>query len=209
MLDSSEDSRLLDILGNRNRRRIIELLRQKPCFVTEISDRLMISPKAVIEHLHLMEEHQILTCQIDARRRKYYYLARDISVMVSIQSTQEGAVQARQPERGPSADLIESAWILRKMVTARENLIENLNQLERDIELKVNDILMSSKNVLENDKEVDLIFALAHDDLTFDELQEFTGSTPYELNAMLERLNTRGIVEQTGRHYAIRGFHAK
>jgi len=209
MLDSSEDSRLLDILGNRNRRRIIELLRQKPCFVTEISDRLMISPKAVIEHLHLMEEHQILTCQIDTRRRKYYYLARDISVMVSIQGTQEGAVQARQPERGPSADLIESAWILRKMVTARENLIENLNQLERDIELKVNDILMSSKNVLENDKEVDLIFALAHDDLTFDELQEFTGSTPYELNAMLERLNTRGIVEQTGRHYAIRGCHAK
>jgi ArsR family transcriptional regulator len=156
-----------------------------------------------------MEEHQILACQIDARRRKYYYLARDISVMVSLQGTHESATTARTPERGPSSDLIESAWILRKMVTARENLIENLNQLERDIELKVNDILMSSKNVLENDKEVDLIFALAHDDLTFDELQEFTGSTPYDLNAMLERLTTRGIVEQTGRHYAIRGFHAK
>lgn len=55
MLDGDEVSRLLDILGNRNRRRIIQLLRQKPCFVTEISDRLMISPKAVIEHLQMME----------------------------------------------------------------------------------------------------------------------------------------------------------
>ncbi|HNY88503.1 MAG TPA: ArsR family transcriptional regulator, partial [Methanoregulaceae archaeon] len=40
MLDHVEVARILDILGNRNRRRIIELLRQKPCFVTEISDRL-------------------------------------------------------------------------------------------------------------------------------------------------------------------------
>jgi len=37
MYDAVEVSRMLDILGNRNRRRIIELLRQKPCFVTEIS----------------------------------------------------------------------------------------------------------------------------------------------------------------------------
>ncbi|MDD3135958.1 MAG: ArsR family transcriptional regulator, partial [Methanoregula sp.] len=35
MDDAVEVARLLDILGNRNRRRIIELLRQKPCFVTE------------------------------------------------------------------------------------------------------------------------------------------------------------------------------
>jgi len=55
MLDHVEVARILDILGNRNRRRIIELLRQKPCFVTEISDRLVLSPKAVIEHLQLME----------------------------------------------------------------------------------------------------------------------------------------------------------
>ncbi|MGP8114832.1 MAG: ArsR/SmtB family transcription factor, partial [Methanoregula sp.] len=42
MEDLAEFARLLDILGNRNRRRIIGLLRQKPCFVTEISETLMI-----------------------------------------------------------------------------------------------------------------------------------------------------------------------
>ena len=82
-----EVSRLLDILGNRNRRRIIELLRQKPCFVTEISETLMISPKAVIDHLQMMEREAILSCQTDDRRRKYYYLSNDILVDVSLKQT--------------------------------------------------------------------------------------------------------------------------
>ena len=70
MEDLVEIARLLDILGNRNRRRIIGLLRQKPCFVTEISETLMISPKAVIDHLQLMEREEILSCQMDNHRRK-------------------------------------------------------------------------------------------------------------------------------------------
>jgi len=84
MHDAVEVARLLDILGNRNRRRIIDLLRQKPCFVTEISETLTLSPKAVIEHLQMMEREAILTCQTDDRRRKYYYLANDIMVEVSL-----------------------------------------------------------------------------------------------------------------------------
>src|SRR5208337_3429045 len=88
MEDLAEFARLLDILGNRNRRRIIKLLRQKPCFVTEISETLMISPKAVIDHLQLMEREEILSCQLDDRRRKYYYLANDILVDVSLKNLQ-------------------------------------------------------------------------------------------------------------------------
>ncbi len=70
MLDSDEYSRILDILGNRNRRRIISLLQQKPCFVTELSERLTLSPKALIEHLALMERMEILGSYLDDRRRK-------------------------------------------------------------------------------------------------------------------------------------------
>lgn len=86
MLEGDDISRLLDILGNRNRRRIIQLLRQKPCFVTEISDRLMISPKAVIEHLQLMEREQILLSKNDRSRRKYYYLSRDFKVVIDLEN---------------------------------------------------------------------------------------------------------------------------
>ncbi|WP_459839722.1 ArsR/SmtB family transcription factor, partial [Halolamina litorea] len=42
---------LLNLLGNENRRRILRLLSHKSCYVTEISEYLGVSPKAVIDHL--------------------------------------------------------------------------------------------------------------------------------------------------------------
>ena len=118
MLDHVEVARILDILGNRNRRRIIELLRQKPCFVTEISDRLTLSPKAVIEHLQLMEREEILSFRLDDRRRKYYYLANDISVMVSLHRLEEGTRSSDDVNNR----LRKSLGKLRKLVDAREEL---------------------------------------------------------------------------------------
>ena len=121
MDDVVEVARLLDILGNRNRRRIIELLRQKPCFVTEISDTLVLSPKAVIEHLQLMEREAILSCQIDNRRRKYYYLANDILVDVSLRSMQSGMMLAAEAEQNAADDLVKHAvMILGQMIRAHD-----------------------------------------------------------------------------------------
>ena len=51
-----DSAALLDLLGNENRRRILGLLAQRPCYVTEISDSLGVSPKAVIDHLRKLEE---------------------------------------------------------------------------------------------------------------------------------------------------------
>ena len=47
----------------------------------------MLSPKAVIDHLQMMEREAILSCQTDERRRKYYYLANDILIDISLKQT--------------------------------------------------------------------------------------------------------------------------
>ena len=91
MLEDENVSRMLDILGNKNRRRIIMLLRERPCFVTEISDLLMISPKAVIDHLQLMEREQILSVRYDLNRRKYYYLSNDFQIVISPEAISNAA----------------------------------------------------------------------------------------------------------------------
>src|SRR6056297_442738 len=84
MIDDDGGVGLLDVLGNRNRRRIIGLLREKPCYVTEISQRLTLNPKAVMDHLQYMERAEFLSSRTDVRRRKYYYLVRDIHVKISV-----------------------------------------------------------------------------------------------------------------------------
>jgi ArsR family transcriptional regulator len=211
MLDGSEDSRLFDILGNRNRRRIIELLQSKPCFVTEISERLVLSPKAVIEHLQLMENERILSCYCDERRRKYYFLAGDISVNVHIETS---AKRNSAAERGvlledPSDMFLNSLAMLRRMLLARENLIANLEQIEQDIDMKVNDVLKTSRELLLTETETDLILALAHYDLTRTEIQKFTGAPMQELAPTLRNLVKRRIIEERDTHFTLRGIHAK
>ena len=203
MLDSDEYSRILDILGNRNRRRIISLLQQKPCFVTELSERLTLSPKALIEHLALMEEMEILGSYQDERRRKYYYLTRDISVRVSFDE-REGSGRTRAPQMpGWQSTLV----MLRRMMRAREDLITNLEQLDRDIQLKAGDLARQGSDLISSEEEMDIILALSHYDLTHGEIQDFMDLRGDLVEAILRGLVEKGIVEKKGAQYRLRGIH--
>ncbi len=206
MLNQEEVSRLLDILGNRNRRRIIDLLRQKPCFVTEISDRLVLSPKVVIEHLAMMEREQIITFNQDERRRKYYFLYNDIKLSVGLERRDD---LISLPERSQQAMLRNGLVMLRRLISARENLILNLEQIDRDIDLKIHDMLKYGKDILQNEGDLDLLLALSHYDLTFESLEELTGMSSSELNSTLARLKKNGLVEYQGTTYNLSGIHAE
>jgi len=74
--------RLMDILGNPNRRRILRLLAEKPCYVTEISERLKLSPKAVLEHLEVLQSSGLVECFYGEQKRKYYYVSRDVHLEI-------------------------------------------------------------------------------------------------------------------------------
>jgi len=204
MLESDEYSRILDILGNRNRRRIISLLQQKPCFVTELSERLTLSPKALIEHLALMEQMEILGSYLDERRRKYYYLTRDISVRVSFE---------RQGNEVRSTEREVPAWqstlsMLRRMMRAREELTTNLEQVDQDIQQKIGDLARQGGDLISSDEEMDIILALSHYDLTLEEILEFMDMGSEVVEILLEGLMDKGIVEKKGAQFRLRGIDA-
>ena len=208
MHDTAEVARLLDILGNRNRRRIIELLRQKPCFVTEISDTLILSPKAVIDHLQMMEREAILSSQTDERRRKYYYLANDILVDVS---TKEVQIFSEIDQEGDTADaqLQKSISMLGRMIRAHDQILENLEQINHDIEIKINDIARNHKDLFRSEREIPIIIALSHDSLTVPELEQATGISGEGLVLILNRFERHGLVKRIQDFYTLRGVHAE
>jgi len=208
MHDAVEVARLLDILGNRNRRRIIELLRQKPCFVTEISDTLTLSPKAVIDHLQMMEREAILSSQVDERRRKYYYLAHDILIDVSLKEAR--IVSAVQPEDDEADERLKnSVTLLGRMIRAHDQILENLEQINHDIEIKINDIARNHKDLFRSEREITVIIALSHDSLTVSELEQATGITGGDLARILELFERRGLVKRIQETYTLRGVHAE
>jgi ArsR family transcriptional regulator len=209
MEDIAEVSRLLDILGNRNRRRIIKLLRQKPCFVTEISETLEISPKAVIDHLQLMEREEILSCQLDDRRRKYYYLANDILVDVSLRNLQivmtrqEGETRTAADERTRQAVVM-----LAKMVQAHDQLVGQLEQLNHDIDTKLADLARNHTDLFRSERELSVAIALSHEPLTPAELAETIGCPEEDLGPLLAPFEKRGIVSKKKNRITLRGVHA-
>ncbi len=79
-----DEAELLDILGNENRRNILKLLSLRPFYVTEISERLHVAPKAVINHLSMLEQAGIIQFYVDERRRKYFHIANKLMVEVLI-----------------------------------------------------------------------------------------------------------------------------
>ncbi|SMO63587.1 ArsR/SmtB family transcription factor [Halorubrum cibi] len=85
---------LLDLLGNENRRRILRLLAEKPCYVTEISEYLGVSPKAVIDHLRKLEEAGLIESTTDDQRRKYFRITRSLRLEVSVSPYGFGAKSA-------------------------------------------------------------------------------------------------------------------
>jgi ArsR family transcriptional regulator len=209
MEDLSEVSRLLDILGNRNRRRIIILLRQKPCFVTEISETLEISPKAVIDHLQLMEREEILSCQLDDRRRKYYYLANDILVDVSLKNLQIVMTREEDETRTAADEQTRQAIVmLAKMVQAHDQLVEHLEQLNHDIDTKLTDLARNHNDLFRSERELSVAIALSHEPLTPAELAETVGCPEEDLATILAPFEKRGIVSRKKNRIHLRGVHA-
>jgi ArsR family transcriptional regulator len=97
-----DSAALLDVLGNANRRRILRLLARRPHYVSELSDRLDLSPKAVIDHLRTLEEAGLIRSRAGEGRRKYFRIADALRLEVRVSPYDFRA-------RSDSADAAESA----------------------------------------------------------------------------------------------------
>ncbi|MFB6198854.1 MAG: metalloregulator ArsR/SmtB family transcription factor [Halobacteriaceae archaeon] len=133
---------LLDLLGNKNRRRILRLLANKPCYVTEISEQLGVSPKAVIDHLRKLEEAGLVESQTDDRRRKYFSIARN--VRLEVQLSPHGFGTKRAYPASPDLDLTRCSYLSVELeVTGEEQAdptdladrLVRLEQLERELSM--------------------------------------------------------------------------
>ncbi len=74
---------IIEALANESRRRIIQLLTKKPCYVSEISYALKMAPKVVLEHLDRLEKAGLIR-SFEEGRRRYYYIDRSLNISISI-----------------------------------------------------------------------------------------------------------------------------
>lgn len=109
---------LLDILGNENRRRILQLLSFHPFYFNEMAKRLDVGPKAVIDHLEMLERAGLVECYQDQGRRKYFRIARKTVLEVAVSPHSYG-VRAYLSEDSPR---VEDECLDQDMMLLKEEL---------------------------------------------------------------------------------------
>lgn len=227
-MDSAE---FLDILGNANRRRILRLLAERPCYVTEISDFLGVSPKAVIDHLEKLETAGLVESRTDSKRRKYFSIARHVRLEVTVSPYEFGTKSAYPASsrlditscRQLTIDLEHDPDATDSGVTASEveaddvvsltEALHDVKQLENELSLaqrwaqgKLTELREHLEAVLDDDQSrllADLLLALADEPATVEEMSRALGAPPDVIEDLLEKLVDEEIVTEAEGVYSL------
>ncbi len=223
-MDSAE---FLDLLGNRNRRRILRLLAQKPCYVTEISEFLGVSPKAVIDHLRKLEDAGLVESQTDDRRRKYFSISRHVRLEVTvspyefgtksayprnsgldINSCRQLSIEVEDPDNEVISDDADASTVatLARQLGEFERLDRELSLAQRWAQGRITELREALANRFElGDPRLvsELLILLAEEEQSLDSLSRQLDAPPGLLEELLTELSRDGVVYRDGRHWKL------
>ncbi|MDD2439178.1 MAG: ArsR family transcriptional regulator [Methanosarcinaceae archaeon] len=215
---------LLDLLGNENRRKIIQLLANRPCYVSEISGRLGVGPKAIINHLSLLEQAGMIEFSIDEQRRKYFNIVNNMRLEVSVspysysvslhdvqpdsepeKKTAEQKVREKIEKTGieipDSASLfLELNENLKKIKMQHEELARRQRKLQADYTELMDLCLDSIEAVARSSVECEILLGLMKKELSTAALCYQLRLPPSLINSNLLDLAERGFIEYTIRN---------
>lgn len=208
---------LLDLLGNENRRRILRLLSHKPCYVTEISEYLGVSPKAVIDHLRKLEEAGLVESRTDDQRRKYFHITRNLRLEVNVSPYSFGAKSAYPPS--PSLDMtgrcphvsldlrgrdvqgtddVGGVGDLAAELGKLEDLENELSLAQRWVQGRVTDLIERLSERIGADADgrfyADVLAAIASGERTVEEICDEVGAREDAVESALRSLADQGFV---------------
>ncbi len=201
---------LLDILGNENRRRILQLLSFRPFYFNEMAKRLDVGPKAVIDHLEMLERAGLVECYQEQGRRKYFRIARKTVLEVAVSPHSYG-VRAYLSEDAPRLEddgLAQDMKVLRdELSSLQEKRLELRTLLDRieSREMEIRQIACSAaRSYAESQLEAEILTALLSGDVQSPELAARLEVPEIVVLDRLKRLEERGAVHLSGREWSIR-----
>ncbi|MCD6524492.1 MAG: ArsR family transcriptional regulator [Thermococcus sp.] len=148
----SDMGRLLDILGNETRRRILILLTKRPYFVSELSQELGVGQKAVLEHLRTLKSAGLIEERTEkiprGRPRKYYTIRRGFRLEVMLTPYIFGT-ELYEPREVRKTEVYSEAQRLIKSTEPTEEKIRELVEFLGTLEAKLNEMLEAKRELEE------------------------------------------------------------
>jgi ArsR family transcriptional regulator len=200
---------LLDILGNENRRRILQLLSFRPFYFNEIAKRLDVGPKAVIDHLLMLERAGLIECYQDQGRRKYFRIIRKTVLEVAVSPHSYGVRAYRFeeiPERNDNAAAPDMN-LLRDELNALEDKRRELRDLLDKIESREMEVKHLASGLARNNSsdllESEILVALLSGGSNASELALKLEVPEIVVLDRLKRLKEREAVQLRGQEWSI------
>ncbi len=146
--------KLLNMLGNETRREILQMLSERPYYVSELSQELSIGQKAIIEHLSLMRGAGMIESKFKkvkkGRPRKYFLISKDVMLEVSIGTD---TFNARTSTISIDEGVLNSLPKLKKITDRLEELtdlesrenVRELRKVYRELEEEKENITQAKK----------------------------------------------------------------
>jgi len=171
-----------------------------------MAKRLDVGPKAVIDHLEMLEKAGLIECYHDKTRRKYFRIARNTVLEVAVSPHTYG-VRAFKSESTFSGEVSNYAEIrevipdvmqLRKELYILEERRRDLRKQMDELELKEMDLKMMATRAIhgyaQSHLEIEILAALLSGSLLVSDLAKKLEMPELIVQDILRRLEARGAV---------------
>ncbi len=208
-----QSEKLLDMLGNHNRRKILALLASRPCYMSEIAERLDVGPKAILGHLELLVQAGLIEANVDEQRRKYFHISDNLRLEVfvspySFEVETTVMVTRSAPEhldRDNTAlfDLKSSYDEIKGLMEQRNEIMQEYQRVQAEITEVMGKSMDAIEEVAQDHIEAEILYALLKSPMSQRSLSMQLGIPEYVLEEYLSNMVKKGIIKENTNNYSI------
>jgi ArsR family transcriptional regulator len=208
-----ESAQLLDILGNENRRNILHLLASRPCYMSEIAERLDVGAKAILGHLLILEQAGLIEANVDEQRRKYFHITDNLRLEVFVSpysfEVEITTVTLSAPKEDVSADpeVIMSLKSLygqiQELIEKRQRLMQEYQQIQGNITEAMGHYMDAIENTAQDDIEAEILYALLKGPTNVRLLSIQLGIPEYVMEGYITKMERKEIIKREDNNYII------
>ncbi|MBM2834656.1 MAG: ArsR family transcriptional regulator [Candidatus Brocadiaceae bacterium] len=208
-----ESAQLLDILGNENRRKILHLLASRPCYMSEIAERLDVGAKAVLGHLELLVRAGLIEANVDEQRRKYFHIADNLrlEVFVSPYSFEMATTiitaelePQHQVRATPALSDLKTLYIrIHELAGESQRIMLEYQQVQSSITDAMGQCMGAIGEVADDPVEAEIFYALLKGPMSERALSMQLGIPEYVIEERLERMHRKDMIKLDGNNYSI------
>ncbi|MCX9083639.1 MAG: ArsR family transcriptional regulator [Candidatus Methanoperedens sp.] len=207
-----ESAQLLDILGNENRRKILHLLASRPCYMSEIAERLDVGAKAILGHLELLERAGMIEANVDEQRRKYFHITDNLRLEVFVSpysfEVEITNVVVLPPQQNiPTSQAVKGLRSLysniQELVEQRHKVMQEYQDIQGNITRMMGYCMDVIEEVSDDHIEAEILYALIKGPMTKRVLSMQLGIPEYVLERYIEKMEQKKVLKREANNYII------